>query len=269
MSAADALTDNPGGDDSASVEKRLNSVKLIAPGSGLSEGTGFMTWNAALVTKEYLLRRRLCLSAQSPSGAEAIAKPVKLLDVSSGNGFLAIAAACMGAHVICTECFLAYRLLAANIEKNLQAFSGNTIPEHVEYAWGEEVSKISEVCDLRSLDMVIMSDLLYIAIRDDLEDAFFFSIISLVPAGSNADLIFSFERRKYEREDAFLVRLGALFHIEEVDVSDLSAACLQDDSGREEESELSMFYRAPPVRLLIMRRRKLENEPTLLLEKSA
>jgi hypothetical protein len=260
MSAAVALTEletNPGEDSTISVDKRLKSVKLIAPGSGLSEGTGFMTWNAALVTKEYLLRRRLC--AQTPGGAEtASAKPVKLLDVSSGNGFLAIAAACMGAHVICTECFLAYRLLAANIEKNLQAFSGNTIPVpvHIEYGWGEEVSKIAEVCDLRSLDMVIFSDLLYIAIRDDIEAEFFHTIVSLVPEGSKADLVFCFERRKYEREDAFLARLGMLFDVEEVDVSDFSAACLQDDSGREDEQcELSMFYRAPPVRLLIMRRR--------------
>jgi len=111
---------------------------------------------------------------------------------------------------------------------------------------------------LQALDMVIFSDLLYISFRDDIEDIFLDSILALVPPDSKAEIVFCFERRKYEREEAFLARLFPFFDVEERDVvkEGLISACREDPlAGNEEDFELNIFYRNPPIRLLLLRRR--------------
>jgi len=238
---------------SSAVRANISQLKLASP-AGLANGsTGFMIWNAALVTRAFLLKERL----NKPR-----ASPLKVLDVSSGNGYLALTAACMGADCIATEFHLAYKLLQKNCEDNIEVLrsSGGGRMRTVEYKWGDPIdsftSKFDE--DLQTFDMVIFSDLLYIAFRDDIEDIFLNSILALVPADSKAELVFCFERRKYEREEAFLARLLPFFQFEERDViqEELIGACREDPiAGVVEDFELNIFYRDPPVRLLLLRRR--------------
>ena len=133
----------------------------------------------------------------------------------------------------------------------------------VEYKWGDPIDSVTPLLEggLQALDMVIFSDLLYIAFRDDIEDIFLDSILAIVPADSQAELVFCFERRKYEREEIFLARLIPFFEIEERDVvkEGLILACREDAfTGSEEDFELDIFYRDPPVRLLLLRRRQIQ-----------
>jgi len=251
---------------------RLHSISTVNHVEFGVKGTGFMTWNAALVTKEFLKRKRLH-KKHSP--------PLKILDVSSGNGFLTLAAACMGARVYSTECGdLALNLLKANIAHNSDKFP--IVPIPIEYTWGESTTALenqmtyiegsstsistststSTVIKLSDLDVVIFSDLLYISFRDSIQDIFFNAILSLIPINNNkTEIIFCFERRKYEDEKLFLLRLEKYFIMNELNVIDegFHEACKENNSGViEDEEEIDMFYKIPPVRLILMKRKPLE-----------
>ena len=231
----------------------INKLRLVHPAGLANNSTAFMIWNAALVTKAFLNKERL---------HKKFPEALKVLDVSSGNGYLSCCAACMGAEVIATEFNLAYPLLEKNCEFNASVYTGRGNMRTVEYKWGDPAEVIGSLLQgsrIEDLDIVIFSDLLFIAIRDDIEDLFLNTILSVVPIESKAEIVFCFERRKYEHEDSFIARLALYFQIEERDVvkDGFISACREDPiSGETEDFELSLFYRNPAVRLLLLKRRR-------------
>ena len=80
------------------LRERLSTIRMTKNIGDLARGTGDCTWNAALVMKEFLLTRRFNNAVppkDSPSGRRG-RQHWKVLDVSSGNGFLGVACGKMG-----------------------------------------------------------------------------------------------------------------------------------------------------------------------------
>ena len=216
-------------------------MKLVDP-NGLSTTTGWRTWNAALVTREFLFTDRSI-------------KDKRIVDISSGNGVLAIALTQQGGLVYATECDLCIELLKANISNNFPS-KENTFPHVVTLNWDEGITSLANLVPLASLDIVCMSDLLFIAIRDNIEHALLNVCLAITPT-SSCELIFCFEERIIERERAFMSKLGEYFHIDEVEISDsMLEACSRDESGAEEETNgfTDIFYEPPPMKLYSCKR---------------
>ncbi len=230
------------------VPKDVNplSILKLLDASDLSSTTGRKTWNAALVTKEYLRRKGV-------SGK-------RILDVSSGNGFLAIALLLLGAKkVYATECPKCVKLLQANLTENFGAASAKT--KVIEYSWGDDYSKISSSVEEEeeALDTVVFSDLLYICFRDDILSLFETTMLDLLPESEEREGLFCYEARLMEREQNFIDQfLMKHFDVNEVDcgAENLLDACQETEQGEVDCGELSIFYQPPPVRLLILKRKK-------------
>ena len=222
----------------------LKDLRLLEA-SDLSSTTGRKTWNAALVAKEYLQRRGDLSS-------------LTVIDISSGNGYLAIALALIGTkRVYATECPNCIRLLEANLDENFRDIPAD--PVAIEYSWGDCVSKICSKVALSDLHLVIFSDLLYITFRDAIEGLFEKTLLDLLPNGdSNTQGLFCYETRLTDREQQFIDGfLSEHFVVNEIDCDKehLLDACRETEQGDVDCGELSIFYQPPPVRLLLLKRK--------------
>ena len=222
---------------------KLKALKLVEA-ADLSSTTGRKTWTAALVTKEYLQRREDL-------------NDTTILDVSSGNGYLAIALAMIGTNkVYATECPKCVRLLEANLEENSRNFVVDPIA--IEYSWGDDISKISSRVALCDLNIVVFSDLLYITFRDAIEGLFEKTLLDLLPQHSATQGLFCYESRLVDREQNFIDSfLSKHFLVTEIDCAKegLLDACQETEQGEVDCGELSIFYQPPPVRLLLLERK--------------
>jgi hypothetical protein len=251
------------------------TVVLQSPAGLCVTDTGWKTWNAALVCIEYLKCH--------PGLKDAV-----MLDLSSGNGLLALAA----------EQFGVKRCVASEIpscvpliEKNVSSNESVVIP--CTYSWGQGISglitaittptSIGDTPDKnqgrKEFDLVVMSDLVYIAFRDSIEPLFLNTILALAPT-SRTEVVFCYEERLLEREAAFLAALEEHFTLSERALSPAMQAALRkaDLSDPESDSEsnsvgegegeeeggrgvmgmgmgMGIFYQQPPVRLIILRRK--------------
>jgi predicted nicotinamide N-methyase len=230
--------------------------------SDLSSTTGRKTWNAALVTKEYLKR----------CGVEG----KRVCDVSSGNGFLAMALSLLGAaEVYATECPACVRLLQANFDSNFDSNKqGDRVkPIAIEYSWGDDMSKVtssitstSRTCsdddkaiEEEPLDLYVFSDLLYICFRDDILSLFETTLKDLLSSDKTVG-VFCYETRLTVKEQAFIDDfLKVTFDTTELDCDQegLLEVCKESEDGTVEEGDFgSIFYTPPTMRLLLLRRKK-------------
>ena len=201
---------------------------------GIIGTTGWTVWNSCFVILRYL--EKLLEKDQLRLGT--------VLDLSGGLGLLGIACALRGGECIVSEVGPA-QLEAIN--KNARYNLVENKVRALEFPWGAQ----STVSKLGNLDLVLASDLLYIAIRDNLEEELLSTLLTLVNAPGSPTVVFAFEVRLPHREDAFMKQLEKCIVVKlhprhDVDVSDIN---VKNEGSQQEENLESMFYEQPDVRL--------------------
>ena len=173
----------------------------------VGSSTGWTTWNASMVLCQYLQQH----PPTPPGGTGAGADDAKYVpptlplaglnvsDLSSGNGLVALCAARLGARsVIATETDACTALTRRNVLLNALGDRVRVAP----FYWGDAPCPACDGCDL-----VLFCDLLYIAIRDGLEPQLEDTVRRVCASG--AHVLFAFEERALEEEEAFMARLIA------------------------------------------------------------
>ena len=220
-------------DETYSVKGK--EVKL-GEAEGLSQTTGWRTWNAALVSIEYM-------KALGDLSGKVV------WDVSSGNGLLALVCEVLGAEVAATECGACLPLLERNIARNV----GSHV-KPIDHAWGQG---LGELAGTRA-DIVILSDLLFIAFRDNIEHLLLNSILLVAP-DAKTSVVLCYEERLMEREEAFVDELRKFFHFEKVEMEGVYLECLKDAPNDDDDDDGggagSLFYEDPPMVLYILTRK--------------
>ena len=149
--------------------------------------TGWMTWNASVVLCDYLEQHQSTLIHNQ-----------HVADLSSGNGLVAVCLASLSStSVVATETKDCTALTQQNV--NLNKVDDKTTVH--EYYWGKSHPNPCLACSL-----VTFCDLLYIAIRDSLEEELEQTIRELC-TNNTCTLYFAFEQRLGEEEDSFMARL--------------------------------------------------------------
>jgi predicted nicotinamide N-methyase len=146
-------------------------------------------------------------------------KGVKLCDVSAGTGLIAIGAAVAGAHAVATDIGDQMTLLQQNITESLPvveaAGCGGSICARTMY-WGEDLALAC--ADSVPFDVSVISDVLFIAIRDGLCDKLAATLINLTK--HSHCVLFGFEERLIKEEQEFMESLpeisGNCLKIEEI-----------------------------------------------------
>ena len=235
-------------------------------------GTGWRMWNSALVLAKYIesCGEQLLKPRVATKGAGSAERPVRVLDVSAGPGLLGLTCAVVAAknniraEVVLTEMpslslvQLEQNVAAAN--KQLGAELGDAYrPATVQpFTWGEDVESSALAQDF---DLVLISDCLFIAVRDNIFAELRSAMLSLCasPACGGDDdtgsmLLFSYEERLTTEERGFLDSLTngdtACFSFDEVAEDDMDLECTLD------EGEVGALFAEPaPVRILRMLRR--------------
>lgn len=129
---------------------------------------------------------------------ENIFKGKRVLDLSAGCGLLGISIGLLGANVIVSERGDAQlHLLNNNVNKNKEQIikNGGTI-KVLDYSWGDDISE--------EFDYIFMCDLLYIVVRDDLQDYFKKTLHLLI---KNSDNYLVYEERVIDKEQLFINEL--------------------------------------------------------------
>lgn len=196
-------------------------IKLHSKPQSLASTTGWVTWNASLVVIRYLERK-------CPSDVHGL----RVADLSTGNGLVAIAAAYLGASsVIATEVPTCSPLTRVNVEENPNVQNRIRV---LDYSWGDVV------CPIEGCDLVVGSDLLFIAIRDNIYEQLHKTLVDICIA--NKKLLFCYEERIVEKEQAFMVALE----------KDLQVNCVPDDQIHVVDDSQDIFYEPAIIRMYIL-----------------
>eukprot|EP00968_Pinguiococcus_pyrenoidosus_P009068 scaffold699_cov231-Pinguiococcus_pyrenoidosus.AAC.6 len=214
------------------------SVALLNPSEagGLSRTTGWTTWDSAHILLDYLSRNEVLQDA-------AVA------DISTGNGFVALSCAALGAsRVIATEVSRCVELTKQNVALNLERAGAEASwaqnVQVLELQWGDQLAP-----ELRECSTALICDALFIAIRDGIEAELLDTITQLCQAGLK--VLFIYEERVVTQERDFIDGAKAQLLWEEIppESLDLNAALGKDDSDGEADVVPDLFYEPPAVRL--------------------
>lgn len=237
------------------------------------DNTGWCVWEASNVALRYLesddnIRGLLNLphkttshTAADDSGGIDFSK-LKLVDLSSGAGLVALACAKAGASVIATDVPAQLPQLIQNVERE----ELNTLIQVTPLFWGEDISccKPREAGEGKWFDIVIASDIVFIAIRDHREAELKATLIDM--ARRSHAVLFSFEERVIREEQDFMESLG--LGATEADAAPLDVTELKGDAvkveaetalkgaGGHADTDLwnpSLFWEPPPIRMFILR----------------
>jgi predicted nicotinamide N-methyase len=209
------------GDSDCSIQLSNGStIYLYSKPQSLTTTTGWVTWNASLAVIRYL--------EMHPE--ELLGRIVG--DLSTGNGLVALAAAYLGASsVVATEVSKCSPLTNMNVTMNPSV--QHQIQIH-DYDWG------SNVCPIQDCDLVIGSDLLFIAIRDNIYSELRATLILL--CHTNRRVLFAYEERILDKELSFLK------HLEH----DLKVTEILDEAFHGRNESYDIFYEPPRTRLFLM-----------------
>mmetsp|Transcript_12884 Transcript_12884/g.25005 ORF Transcript_12884/g.25005 Transcript_12884/m.25005 type:complete len:589 (+) Transcript_12884:217-1983(+) len=185
------------------------AAKPINRGEEIEGTTGWTIWNASYVLLRWLeadLNGKMPEGYLSVSGSQGAAwwKGKRVLDLSAGLGLLGIACAKMGANVVLTD-------VGSKQVKTMQenvALNGFGTEQVVcaPLAWGDEEAYNEIVTRYGPFDVVLASDLVYIAIRDKLFEPFAATIRQIVQEPAT-QLILGFEERQARAEREFFNEL--------------------------------------------------------------
>jgi predicted nicotinamide N-methyase len=195
------------------------------PQSFARDTTGWMTWNASISLIDYL---------QSPHCNDVEGR--KVADLSTGNGLVTLAAAYIGAtSVVATEIPSCSALTRVNVDCNPNV---KDIIKVKDYLWGEDV------CPIQGCDLVLACDLLFIAVRDSIYELLHKSLVDICHA--NEKLLFAYEERIVNKEQAFMVNLAKELNVEAIPHAHIEVTNDGDD----------MFYEPPSIRMYLLTRKK-------------
>lgn len=219
----------------AVLELRQGGFVLIGDNAELlSETTGWVTWDCSRIVARYL---------EDHLFAGDSVKTSAVLDLSSGNGVVAVVAALLGAtRVGATEVADCLPLTRANVALNKERSPRMNEIECFEYFWGQKLPAA-----LENFDLVVACDLLYIAIRDHLEEEFFGTLKQLCRA--SGAVLLAYEERVLEEERAFVQRLK---DDEALHVTAVSEECLDYDLCKPSDSMGALMWEPPSILLFLL-----------------
>ena len=235
------------GDDSNNdnnIVRVINSkpVKIVDSNvaAGLAQTTGWKTWGSALVAGKLL----------SSENKHGWVENKTVLDLSSGNGVVALICAALGAQqVVATECKTCIKILERNIELNVND-STHWLPEGKiivkECGWGETL--LDHALVNRDYDLVILSDLVFIAVRDSIMDELIHTLLQIVTSPSTKILLI-YEERILEGEEEFLNKLKLHFVCDKIALSNDLLEWLDNDGDGSEIGNL--FYERPAIQIFV------------------
>ena len=201
----------------------LNSgavIQLHPEPQSLAKTTGWVTWNASITVIRYLESHLSDVQDR------------RVADLSTGNGLVALAAAYMGASdVVASEVPSCSPLTRVNIECNPSVKDTIIVKD---YGWGDDV------CPIENCDLVIASDLLFIAIRDSIYDELRKTLVDICKA--NKKLLFCYEERILDKEQAFMADMTKYLEVESVPEDQIDVSSDSND----------MFYEPPSIRMYIL-----------------
>ena len=248
------------GEKTMSINDENNTVKLTngcviqlhSEPQSLASTTGWVTWNASLAVIRYLERQNdkdnnddnisnddnFNNSNNNENTTMMIAvKGRRVADLSTGNGLVALAMAYMGAaSVVATEVPACLALTRANMEQNNPKIHPTVLSSQkvLDYSWGDET------CPIQDCDLVIGSDLLFIAIRDCIYDQLRKTLIDI--CATNKMLLFCYEERILDKEQAFMRDLEHHLQVHSVPEEQIDVGSDSTD----------MFYEPPSIRMYIL-----------------
>ena len=224
-------------------------VKIIDSNiaAGLAKTTGWKTWGSALVAGKFL----------SLDENKLFIKNKMVLDLSSGNGVVALICAALDAkQVVATECKTCMKILEKNIEFNIEDDSNWLTTDKIcvkECNWGEKI--IDEAIINVEYDLIILSDLVFIAVRDSIMDEFINTILQIVKSPKTKMLLI-YEERILEGEEEFLNILKRYFTLKmiELDTELLDWLDNPSNSSNDDDDEGGiggLFYEKPGIKIFI------------------
>ena len=224
---------------STDVVRFVNSrpVKIVdsSIAQGLARTTGWKTWGSALVAGKLLNRIGM--------------KGKTVLDLSSGNGVVALICAALDAkQVVATECKSCMKILEKNIEFNVLDKSNWLPPGKIlvkELNWGSTV--LDNTLLTTTFNLIVLSDLVFIAVRDSIMDELLDTILRLAKKTSQVLLIY--EERILEGEEEFVDKFKAHFNIENIPLDKDLLDWLEDDE--DDEGMGGLFYEKPAIRIMM------------------
>mmetsp|Transcript_8320 Transcript_8320/g.10828 ORF Transcript_8320/g.10828 Transcript_8320/m.10828 type:complete len:271 (+) Transcript_8320:943-1755(+) len=154
----------------------------------VSGTTGWTVWNANFVALRYL-----------ESKGQAWFKNKEILDLSAGLGMVGIACAKAGANVTISE--VGSRQLEC-IQNNVEMNDVAHRTKVVELPWGDKTAfqRLMQSRDNLGFDIVVASDLVYIAVRDSIHNLLVNTLSELMQSGSENILLVYEERVRPEEE---------------------------------------------------------------------
>jgi predicted nicotinamide N-methyase len=203
------------------------------------DNTGWCVWEASNILLRYLSRDAVVRDLLRQGGttgsgqaggatgdgqqaadatADVAFHQLRLLDLSAGAGLVAAAVATAGATVVASDVPAQLPQLQANLARLHLQHRSRVCP----YYWGDDVAALAPVQDGGSgaggqggaggfaadvwYDLVVASDIVFIAIRDKRTAQLQATLRAL--AGRCACLLFVFEERLPDEEQAFMQQLG-------------------------------------------------------------
>mmetsp|Transcript_30310 Transcript_30310/g.48236 ORF Transcript_30310/g.48236 Transcript_30310/m.48236 type:complete len:527 (-) Transcript_30310:1294-2874(-) len=217
--------------------------------NGIEGTTGWTIWNSSYVTLRYI--EELLSRKDSVFGSRGWWQGRKVLDLSAGLGLLGAACNKLGAEVTMTD-IGARQLESLWLNASLNDSSEN--PIHCqELPWGDNVALDKLLLERGPFDLVLASDLIYIAIRDQIQAAFHDTLGKLLQ--TSGDVLLVFEERVCSQEKTIINNLAEIAVINNLEVKDSYVMDLQDENNDGLFGTLQM-HEKPTIHLLHLVKRQ-------------
>jgi predicted nicotinamide N-methyase len=171
-----------------------------------------------------------------PAAREPGVSPLRgrrVLDVSAGAGLCALGCAVAGARVVATDIEEQTAQLARNVDRGRAQFEAQGGSVHVAaMRWGDDPRGVvasasgagagtAEVSTPHCVDVAVVSDVLFIALRDGLTDALATCLRQL--ADVSRAVLFGYEERLIAEEEDFMQRLAAAVGVDVEEIKGVEA----------------------------------------------